>query len=74
MKDNLYFMNTCMYFSRRGLTKTDVWKNGFLSFFDFQTLTNVFLIKYLMNILILLTTVMLMPTVPTLKDHFIARV
>jgi len=27
-----------------------------------------------MNIFILLTTAMLMPTVPTLKDHFTARV
>ena len=67
-------MTTTSISSRRGLKKADVWKNRVLSSFNFQTLTNVFLIKYLLNIFILLITVMLMPTVPTPKDHFIARV
>ena len=35
---------------------------------------NAFLVKYLMNIYILLTTVMLMQTAPTPKDHSTARV
>lgn len=48
--------------------------NVFLSTFHFQILTNVFLIKYQMNIFILLTIATLMQTVPIPKDHFIARV
>ena len=44
-----------------------------ISFF-LQTLTNVFLIRYLLNIFILLTAVMLMQTVPTPKDHSTVRV
>ena len=45
-----------------------------LSRFTFQTLTNVFLIRYQTNTFILLITVMLMQTVPTPKDHSTAPV
>ena len=48
--------------------------NIFLSTFHFQMSTSVFLMKYLMNIFILLITAMLMPTVPTPKDHSTALV
>ena len=48
--------------------------NIFLSTFHFQISTNVFQIKYRMNIFILLITAMLTPTVPTLKDHSTAHV
>ena len=48
-------------------------KHFLLSFF-LQTLMSVFLIRYLLNILILLITAMLMQTARTLKDHSTARV